>query len=60
MLTLFLLRIIMSGKKYFYALGQSARAKGLTKDQGMELYAIESAQDYARIAFDAGYRGLSI
>jgi hypothetical protein len=24
------------------------------------LYAIESAQDYARIAFDAGYRGLSI
>jgi hypothetical protein len=50
----------MSGKKYFYALGQSARAKGLTKDQGMELYAIESAQDYARIAFDAGYRGLSV
>jgi hypothetical protein len=26
----------------------------------MALYAIESAQDYARIAFDAGYRGLSI
>jgi hypothetical protein len=50
----------MSGKKYFYALGQSARAKGMSKDQGMALYAIESAQDYARIAFDAGYRGLSI
>jgi hypothetical protein len=26
----------------------------------LALYAIESAQDYARIAFDAGYRGLSI
>jgi hypothetical protein len=49
----------MSGKKYFYALGQSARAKGMTKDQGMALYSIESALDYARIAFDAGYRGLS-
>lgn len=58
MLTLFLLRIIMTGKKYFYALGQSARAKGLSKDQGMALYCIESALDYARIAFDAGYRGL--
>ena len=50
----------MSGKKYFYALGQRARAKGMTKDQGMSLYSIESAQEYARIAFDAGYRGLSI
>ena len=50
----------MKAKVYFYGLGQSARAKGLTKDQGMSLYAIESAQDYARIAFDAGYRGLSI
>jgi hypothetical protein len=60
MLTLFLLRIDMSGKKYFYALGQSARAKGLTKDQGMILYAIEAGAPYARIAFDAGYRGLSL
>jgi hypothetical protein len=50
----------MSGKKYFYALGQSARAKGLTKDQGMILYAIEAGAPYARIAFDAGYRGLSL
>ena len=50
----------MSGKKYFYALGQSARAKGMSKDRGMAFYSIESAQDYARIAFDAGYRGLSI
>jgi hypothetical protein len=49
----------MCGKKYFYALGQRARAKGLTKDQGMSLFCIEAAQDYARIAFDAGYRGLS-
>jgi hypothetical protein len=60
MLTLFLLRIIMSGKKYFYALGQRTRANGLTKDQGMTMYAIEKAQFYARIAFDAGYRGLSL
>lgn len=52
----------MSGKKYFYALGQSARARGLTKEQGMVLFAVEAAgiQPYARIAFDAGYRGLSL
>jgi hypothetical protein len=49
----------MCGKKYFYALGQSARAKGMTKDRGMALYSIESALPYARIAFDAGYRGLA-
>jgi hypothetical protein len=60
MLTLFLIRIDMSGKKYFYALGQSARARGLTKDQGMVLYQIEAGAAYARIAFDAGYRGLSL
>ena len=50
----------MSGKKYFYALGQSVRAKGMTKEQGMQLYQIESGLDYARIAFDAGFRGLPI
>ena len=50
----------MSGKKYFYALGQRARSKGLTKDQGMAMYAIEQAHSYARIAFDAGYRGLTL
>lgn len=49
----------MTGKKYFYALGQSARAKGMSKDQGMAFYSIDSALDYARIAFDAGYRGLA-
>ena len=48
----------MSGKKYFYALGQRARAKGLTKDEGMAIYSINSGLEYARIAFDAGYRGL--
>ena len=47
----------MTGKKYFYALGQRCRAKGMTKDHGMEFYSIKL--DYARIAFDAGYRGLS-
>ena len=50
----------MSGKKYFYALGQSARARGLSKIQAETFYGIESAESYARIAFDAGYRGLSI
>lgn len=52
----------MSGKKYFYALGQSVRARGLSKDEGMALYHIEAegVQPYARIAFDAGYRGLSL
>jgi hypothetical protein len=48
----------MKAKVYFYGLGQSARAKGMTKDQGLEFYCIRL--DYARIAFDAGYRGLSI
>lgn len=48
----------MSGKKYFYAMGQRARAKGLSKDMGMIFYCVESAAPYARIAFDAGYRGL--
>lgn len=49
----------MSGKNYFYSLGQSVRARGLSKTQGEALYGIESALPYARIAFDAGYRGLS-
>lgn len=49
----------MTGKKYFYAIGQSARSKGLTKLQAELLYSIEDAHHYARIAFDAGYRGLS-
>jgi hypothetical protein len=48
----------MKAKVYFYSLGQRARAKGMTKDRGMEFYGIKL--DYARIAFDAGYRGLSI
>lgn len=49
----------MSGKKFFYALGQSIRARGLSKDYGMEFYKIDKAQPYARIAYDAGYRGLA-
>lgn len=50
----------MSGKRYFYALGQSVRARGLTKDQGMTMYCVDAAYPYARIAFDAGYRGLAL
>ena len=48
----------MSGKKYFYAIGQSARARGLSKIQAEAYHGIEAAAPYARIAFDAGYRGL--
>lgn len=48
----------MSGKKYFYALGQSARARGLSKLQAESLYRVEEGLPYARIAFDAGFRGL--
>jgi hypothetical protein len=48
----------LSGKKYFYAIGQRCRAKGWSKDQGIQFYGIESAQPYAMIAYDAGYRGL--
>lgn len=50
----------MTGKKYFYSLGQRTRAWGLTKDQGMAKYSIDAAAHYARIAFDAGYRGLGV
>ena len=52
----------LRGKKYFYALGQSARARGMTKEGGMAFYRIEAegVLPYARIAFDAGYRGLSL
>ena len=48
----------MSGKKYFYALGQRARALGMNKLSAENFYCIESAEDYARIAFDKGFRGL--
>lgn len=48
----------MSGKQYFYALGQSARARGFTKSQAETMHCLGSALPYARIAFDAGYRGL--
>jgi len=47
-----------TGKMYFYTRGQSARARGLSKSVAETLYCIDSAPDYARIAFDMGYRGL--
>lgn len=50
----------MSGKKYFYALGQRARSYGWSKGQGEKVFGLDSAQDYARIAYDAGFRGLAI
>jgi hypothetical protein len=49
----------MSGKKYFYAIGQRARAKGIPKLQAEDLY-LKGALPYARIAFDKGFRGLGI
>ncbi len=51
-------RTTNSGSKYFYAIGQSARARGLSKAAAESYYMIETALPYARIAFDAGYRGL--
>ena len=50
----------MKAKVYFYGLGQSARQRGMTKEQGMAFYRIEAGLSFARIAFDAGYRGLSL
>ena len=50
----------MSGKKYFYILGQRTRAMGWSKDKGMEFYCLSATLPYASIAFDAGFRGLAI
>ena len=47
------------GKKYFYALGQSCRSRGWTKDQGMNVFCIPT-DGYAHIYFDLGFRGLSL
>jgi hypothetical protein len=52
-------RQTLTGKKYFYSRGQSARARKMTKVQAEAFYRIDAAADYARIAFDAGFRGLS-
>lgn len=49
-----------TGKKYFYALGQSARSRGWTKEQGVKYFALEKSLPYALIYFDKGYRGLSL
>ena len=50
----------LSGAKYFYALGQSVRAKGLSKDAGIQLYRLDAALPYALIAYDKGFRGLAL
>ena len=50
---------ILTGKKYFYAMGQSARDRGLNKSEAEELYT-KGADPYARIYFDKGYRKLSM
>ena len=48
-----------SGKKYFYSLGQSCRDRGLTKEQGLNVYKIP-INGYAQIYFDKGYRKLAL
>jgi hypothetical protein len=53
-------RVKYSGNKYFYAIGQRIRAKGLSKDQGIQLYHLDKALPYALIAYDKGFRGLAI
>jgi len=50
----------MKAKVYFYGVGQSARQRGLTKEQGYIFYGIASALPFANIYFDKGYRGLSL
>ena len=49
----------MTGKRYFYAMGQSARDRGLNKSLAEEFYT-KGAQDYARIYFDKGFRKLAM
>jgi hypothetical protein len=50
----------MSGKKYFYALGQRCRAKNMSKVSAENFHQVDNMLGYARIAFDKGFRGLSI
>ena len=53
-------RLRTAGNKYFYAIGQRVRAKGLSKDAGVLLYRIDAAPPYAMIAYDKGFRGLAL
>ena len=50
----------MSSKMWFYARGQIARARGWSRGKAEEYHRIDVAADFARIAFDAGFRGLSL
>jgi hypothetical protein len=49
----------MKAKIYFYSKGQSARARGWSK-QFAEDYYLRGAADFARIYFDKGFRGLGL
>ena len=53
-------RFKTAGSKRFYAIGQSVRARGLSKDQGIQLFQLEAALPYALIAYDKGFRGLAL
>jgi hypothetical protein len=50
----------MKAKVYFYALGQSARARGLSLREAEAFHAIEAGGWVARNYFDKGYRGLGL
>ena len=50
----------LAGKKYFYALGQSVRSRGLNRSEAEEFFKLNSGLPHCRIAFDKGYRGLPL
>jgi hypothetical protein len=50
----------MKAKIYFYALGQSARARGLSLREAEAVHGIDAGGWVARNYFDKGYRGLSL
>ncbi len=53
-------RVRTAGAKYFYAIGMRCRAKGMSKDAGIQFYRIDAALPYALIAYDKGFRGLAL
>lgn len=50
----------MKAKVYFYALGQSARARGLSLRVATAFHGIDAGGWTARNYFDKGYRGLGL
>ena len=50
----------MKSKIRFYAMGQSARARGLSLREALVIHAIDAGGWVARNYFDKGYRGLGL